>query len=97
MTIRGYERSSFGDIIKRQLDPIIRLHFGFSAFTTDQNQKARIRRTLESWGEDNYAAIFQEYFSNLPARSVNTRLVRVTEAEEWLLRGGVTRRNDRVA
>lgn len=85
----GYRKHAFGDIIKRQLDPLVREYFGFSAFTEDRTQKARIRRTLESWGEDRYGEITVEYFETLPERAVNTRLVRVREAEEWVRRGGI--------
>lgn len=85
----GYSRCCFGDIIKRQIDPLILEHLGFSAFTYDRAQKAQIRRTLESWGEDNYDNIMAEYFDSLRPPAVNTRLVRVREATEWVKRGGV--------
>lgn len=84
----GYVRHCFGDVIKRQLDPLIRQHFGFSAFTNDRKQKEKIRRTLESWGEDNYDSIIKELFETLPPKAVNTRLVRTREAVEWAARGG---------
>lgn len=86
---QGYKRCCFGDIIKGQVDPLVRQHFGFSAFTEDRSQKPLIRRTLEAWGEDNYDAIFREFFSSLPHKAVNTRLCRAREAVEWLARGGV--------
>ena len=85
----GYTRKCFGDIIKRQLDPLIKTHFGFSAFTSNRTEKALIRRTLESWGEDNYEAIMAEYFKQIPERTVNTRLVRSREAQEWREHGGI--------
>lgn len=85
----GYKRVAFGDIIKRQLDDIIKQHLGFSAFTEVDAEKKRIRRTLESWGEDNYERIFFEFFDTLPTPSVNTRLCRATEAREWRSRGGI--------
>lgn len=85
----GHTRRCFGDIIKRQLDPIIQKHFGFSAFTEVTAEKARIRRTLESWGEDNYDAILDELFDGLPERCVNTRLCRVREARRWREVGGI--------
>ena len=85
----GYGRSAFGDIIKRQVDPLVQKYMGFSAFTEDRAQKPLIRRTLESWGEDNYDSIFQEFFDTLPEKCVNTRLCRVREAKEWVRRGGV--------
>jgi hypothetical protein len=86
---RGYARHNFGDIIKQQLDSVVRAQFGFSAFTERAEEKARIRRSLESWGEDNYAAICEQFFQTLYANAVNTRLVRCAEAERWKARGGV--------
>ena len=86
---RGYKRAAFGDIIKRQVDALVREHFGFSAHTEDRVQKSLIRRTLEAWGEDNYDAILKEFFDTIPPLAVNTRLMRVKEAEVWHDRGGV--------
>ncbi|HYG24498.1 MAG TPA: hypothetical protein VEH04_17095 [Verrucomicrobiae bacterium] len=85
----GFERRCFGDSIKAQVDDLVKKHLGFSAFTEDRSLKPLIRRTLESWGEDNYDNIFREFFANLPDRCVNTRLVRVKEAEEWVRQGGL--------
>lgn len=86
---RGYVKHAFGCIIKRELDPLIRQYFGFSAFTEDRAQKAQIRRTLESWGEDSYQRILDEYMQTMPTRAVNTRLVRCIEARAFRGRGGV--------
>jgi len=33
--------------------------------------------------------VMREFFDTLPARAVNTRLVRLREAKEWMKRGGV--------
>lgn len=85
----GYYRCCFGDIIKGQLDAVVRQHFGFSAFTKTRQEKERIRRILESWGEDNYDAILKEFMASLPKKAVNTRLVRVKEAVQWNKVGGV--------
>lgn len=85
----GYKKHAFGDIIKEDLNGLIKKHFGFSAFTEDNAQKEKIRRTLEAWGEDNYDAIFDEYFLTLPEKAVNTRLIRAKEAWEWKRRGGI--------
>lgn len=85
----GYQRVCFGDIIKYQLDEVISENLGFSAFTEDRAQKALIRRTLESWGEDNYENIFSLFFGRLPQKAVNTRIVRLREAQEWKRRGGI--------
>jgi hypothetical protein len=85
----GWKRCAFGDIIKRQLDPLIKHHLGFSAFTEDDTQKKQIRPILEQWGEVNNDGVMREFFDTLPARAVNTRLVRLREAKEWMRRGGV--------
>lgn len=85
----GFVRHCFGDIIKREMDSTIQKHFGFSAFTENRDEKARIRRTLESWGEDRYDTILSEYFAALPEKCVNTRLIRIREAEIWRQRGGI--------
>jgi len=85
----GWKRCAFGDIIKRQLDPLINHHLGFSAFTEDDTQKKQIRPILEQWGEVNYDGVMREFFDTLPARAVNTRLVRLREAKEWMWRGGI--------
>jgi hypothetical protein len=80
----GWKRCAFGDIIKRQMDPLINHHLGFSAFTEDDTQKKKIRPILEQWGEVNYDGVMREFFDTLPARAVNTRLVRLREAKEWM-------------
>lgn len=85
----GWERCAFGDIIKWQMDPLINHHLGFSAFTEDDAQKKKIRPILEQWGEVNYDGVMREFFATLPARAVNTRLVRLREAKEWMRRGGI--------
>ena len=85
----GWKRCAFGDIIKRQMDPLINHHLGFSAFTEDDTQKKQIRPILEQWGEVNYDGVMREFFETLPARAVNTRLVRLREAKEWMWRGGI--------
>jgi hypothetical protein len=84
----GYAKRCFGDIIKRQLDDLVRGQLGFSAFTEDDKQKQTIRSILEQWGDVNYDSILDEFFTSLPTKSVNTRLVRVREAKEWKARGG---------
>jgi hypothetical protein len=85
----GWKRCAFGDIIKVQLDPLMKEHLGFSAFTEDDTQKNQIRPILEQWGEVNYDGVIREFFDTLPPRAVNTRLVRLREAKEWMRRGGV--------
>lgn len=92
---RGYIRHNFGDVIKRQVDRLIKRYFGFSAFTEDRTQKERIRRTLESWGEDNYDRILKDFLGGVPDLGVNTRLVRCREATAWRALGGVIVEVDR--
>lgn len=85
----GFTRVCFGDLIKSQVDSLIQKHLGFSAFTEKTEEKAKIRRTLENWGEDNYDNIFAEFFGNLTPPAVNTRLCRLPEATAWVKRGGI--------
>lgn len=84
----GYARVAFGDIIKRQVDHLCVKHLGFSAFTQNDNEKSQIRGLLEQWGESNYEGIMNEFFSNLPSKAVNSRIVRLKEAERWVRSGG---------
>jgi hypothetical protein len=91
----GYARHNFSDIIKANLDPLITRHFGFSAFTEVNAEKERIRRTLEAWGDDNYDRICDNYFSSMPDKCVNTRIVRPKEAKRWQEAGGVIVRVER--
>lgn len=85
----GFTRKAMGDIIKQQLDQLVREHLGFSAFTENDKEKRLIRELLVHWGYANYPNIYQEYFANLPEYCVNTRIFRLQEAIEWALRGGV--------
>lgn len=85
----GYKRVAFGDIIKKQIDPMVQQHLGFSAFTEDDSLKIRIRPLMELWGDLNYFGVMREFFDTLPERAVNTRLVRTQEAAEWRKRGGI--------
>jgi len=82
LVAHGYTRRCFGDVIKRQLDPLIREHFGFSAFTSDLAEKAKIRPILEQWGECNYDRVAGEFFDTVPEYCVNTRISRMGEVEE---------------
>lgn len=86
---RGYKRVAFGDVIKRHVDPLVRKHLGFSAFTENDAEKRQIRPLLEQWGEVNYDGVMREFFEALPELAVNTRLVRKREGVEWIKRGGV--------
>jgi hypothetical protein len=85
----GWRRHAFGDIIKRIFDPLVRQYFGFSAHTLDRAEKAKIRGLLVHGGEAFYEAVFAEYFADLAPPLVNTRLMRLREAQAWTERGGV--------
>lgn len=85
----GYQQVSFGNLIKRRLDPVIVKYCGFSAFTEDDHQKRQIRGLLEQAGEAMYESLIEEFFRSLPERAVNSRLVRTREAEKWIAGGGV--------
>ena len=85
----GWKRHAFGDIIKQQIDSLVRQHLGFSAFTEVDAEKQMIRGVLEQWGESNYANIRAAYFDTLPPKTVNVRLCREDEAVEWQKRGGL--------
>ena len=85
----GFQRHSFGDIIKRQLDDVIQKHLGFSAFTEFDPQKNVIRPFLEVWSDINNTGLLQEFLDSIPARAVNNRCVKLTEAKAWVDRGGV--------
>jgi hypothetical protein len=84
-----YRRRNFGDLIKSELDDLVKKHFRFSAFTEVDEEKRRIRATLQAWGDDNYERILKLYFDRLPMRVMNTRLVRIAEAVRWKSEGGV--------
>ena len=84
----GWQDHSFGTIIKRRLDGLVKETFGFSAFTENREQKVKIRTLLEQMGECAYDIIFDEYFATMPPRAVNARLVRIKEAEAWKAIGG---------
>lgn len=85
----GYDRVAFGDIIKGVFDDQVKKYLGFSAFTEVTEEKQKIRPLLEQGGEVFYDYVYDTFFSQLPARAVNTRLCRIREAEEWIRRGGV--------
>lgn len=72
-------RSAYSQVVSGTLDP----------YTEVDTEKAILRPLLERWGECYYSDIFTEYFDALPQNAVNTRLVRVREAQEWVSRGGV--------
>ena len=84
----GLGRVAFGDLIKSDLDELIHRHLGFSAFTTSDEQKAKIREVLVHWGYSNYQSIEKRFFDALPERAVNTRIFRARECSLWRERGG---------
>ena len=85
----GYVRHSFGDIIKRQLATVIRVHTGIDSYTEDDRLKRIIRPTLEAWSETNAEGLLRAYWESAPAKCVNNRLVKVSEAKEFRTHGGV--------
>lgn len=86
-----FHRVAMGDLIKRQLDPLIRSTLGFSAFTEDDEQKKRIRNVLVHWGYANYEALLEELmaWASYHTHVVNTRIFRVQECARWIEEGGV--------
>lgn len=84
----GHEEVSLGSIIKRHLDPLVRHHLGYSAFTENDAEKSHIRPLLEQAGEIFYDSMLNEMFKSLPEKAVNQRLVRVREAIAWREAGG---------
>ena len=85
----GYQRRCFGDIIKGDLDEIVKKHLGFSAFTEDIAQKEHIRPLLEQYGEVFYDSVLSRFITYMPEKAVNTRLVKVREATAFKDIGGM--------
>lgn len=85
----GYTKVAFGDIIKRYCDPLVQEKLGFSAFTENDDQKKLIRPLLETAGDVFYDSVMEDFFSTLPEKAVNGRIVREREAREWVRRGGI--------
>lgn len=86
----GYLRRSVGDFIKKDLDHLVRAHFGFTAFTERDEEKEKIRPLLEAWGAVNTGGILQRFYDTLPKeRVVNGRVQLIHEAERWVDAGGV--------
>jgi hypothetical protein len=85
----GLTRVAFGDLIKADLDSLVRKHLGFSAFTEDDAQKNQIRGVLVHWGYANFASLERRLYETLPVNAVNTRIVRLAECHRWRKAGGV--------
>ena len=79
----GYQHHAFGNLIKADLDELVQRRMGFSAFTTDTELKAKIRRSLEYVGDDMYDSYLDEYMATLPDRCINPRIMRLKEARLW--------------
>ncbi|TDE87372.1 hypothetical protein [Deinococcus sp. S9] len=85
----------FADFFERVLLPFEHHDLMTDAFTENDHEKRIIRPILEHGGELIYDHIFQAYFAEVDAalergdRIVNTRLVRLPEAQAWVERGGV--------
>lgn len=87
----GMERVVLGDIIKRDVDKVLREYTGISAFTNDPVKKEQIRGFLVEAGYyryDYYLSLFQRELEgkNLV---VNTRIFRLEECIWWVERGGI--------
>jgi dephospho-CoA kinase len=89
VTELGYTRHSFGDILKRQLRPLLLQYTGIDAFTEIDAEKKIIRPTLEAWSVTNGPGLVREYWETAPAKLINNRLVKVDEAAEFKNHGGV--------
>ena len=78
----GYQRHSFGDLIKKQLGPIIKEHTGIDSFTENDQEKTLLRPVLEGWSVTNSSGLLREYWATAPNKLVNNRLVKLDEARE---------------
>jgi hypothetical protein len=86
-----FHRVAMGDLIKRDLDPLVRAKLGFSAFTENDAEKKIIRNVLVHWGYANYASLLDELMAWAAEHThvINTRIFRVQECERWIAEGGV--------
>jgi hypothetical protein len=86
-----FHRIAMGDLIKRDLNPLISEKLGFSAFTEIDEQKKRIRNVLVHWGYANYEALLDELMAQASEHThvVNTRIFRAAECQRWIAAGGV--------
>lgn len=78
-----YQRHNLGDLIKRDLDPIVQKRRGFSAFTENRVEKERFRSSLEYVGNDFYDSYMAEYWLTAPKRMFSTRVQRAKEGQMW--------------
>ena len=62
---------------------------GHSPFTQEDNAKKLLRPLLEDYGIWKYDEVVEQFFHNLPAKCVNSRLCRVDEGKMWRDRGGI--------
>jgi hypothetical protein len=62
---------------------------GYSPFTQDDDVKPMLRPILEDYGIWKYNEVVEQFFHNLPAKCVNSRLCRVDEGKMWRDRGGI--------
>jgi len=62
--------------------------FKIDLFTENDDQKKMLRALMEWYGMYDYDAIMDELFRTLPLPAVNTRLMRVREAQAWVDSGG---------
>ena len=62
---------------------------GHSPFTQVDEIKTNLRPLLEDYGIWKYDEVVEQFFHNLPAKCVNSRLCRVDEGKMWRDRGGI--------
>lgn len=75
---RGRVWKSASDMFTGQIDP----------FTEVDEEKNKLRALMEWYGMWKYDEILDELFQTLPLPVVNTRLMRVREAQHWVDAGG---------
>ncbi len=86
---------AWGTFLEEVLIPFELSDLECDAFTEFDPHKQVIRPILEKGGDLIYSWVSEEYFRQVDAalergeRVVNTRLVRIPEAREWVSRGGV--------
>jgi len=85
----GYARVAIGDFIKQQLRPLVLEHLGIDALTVTGEDKERIRKLLELWGDLNFTNLLGLMRAELRDNIVNSRICRTEEAELWRSEGGI--------
>lgn len=71
---RPVVRQSLGDILKKELDPILIQNFGITAFTCDSEKKTLIRPLLVHWAEIRRRQTKGSYFTHQLTPSIHSCL-----------------------